>query len=207
MIKKLVRVTAIKTNFDEEFMSNKEESVAKGIEKYKGKGGFANPLALDENYNLIKGWTNYCVAVELGLKYVECEIGTLEEHEALNISRNLKPLPSGLTKDQRRKRMVYMNSHGRCAICGKRITLDDFTIDHIIPKGKQGADSLDNLQATCEECNRMKANMMPEDFYNKAIHVTAHRAERDELIAAELYKATWELFLRQMKRKMISLML
>lgn len=207
MIKKMVRIADIQTHFSDEFLANKDERVAKGIKKYMESGGFSHPIPLDPNYNLIDGWVNYCVAVELGLKRVECEIGTVEEYEAVKMSRNRKPLPSGLSKEQRRKRMVYLNSKGRCQICGKRLTLDDITIDHIIPRGKDGANGLDNLQASCKECNLMKANLMPEDFYLKTVQVATYRAERDELIAAELYRATWDLFVNQMKRKMLSLMM
>ena len=41
-----------------------------------------------------------------------------------------------------------------------------FNIDHIKPRAKGGANTLDNMQLTCETCNSKKA-----DKFNKWIHI------------------------------------
>ena len=45
-----------------------------------------------------------------------------------------------------------------CAHCG---TPSNLTIDHIIPLGKGGTNTQDNLQMLCYSCNTLKADMHP----------------------------------------------
>lgn len=41
----------------------------------------------------------------------------------------------------------------RCAICGKKLTDGEMTIDHIFPRLLGGSDDLDNLRIVCRRCN------------------------------------------------------
>lgn len=40
------------------------------------------------------------------------------------------------SKDTRK--LIYLNTSGRCELCGKKILLDDMTIDHINPLSRGG---------------------------------------------------------------------
>lgn len=68
------------------------------------------------------------------------------------------------------RRLVYEKSNHKCAICGKELQIDycnddDYaTIDHIIPLNKGGKNELDNYQATCQVCNKIKSDIMPDVF-------------------------------------------
>jgi 5-methylcytosine-specific restriction endonuclease McrA len=46
--------------------------------------------------------------------------------------------------------------HYICAYCGDKAT----TADHVIPRGKGGSDTLDNLVAACVRCNKLVAGRM-----------------------------------------------
>lgn len=59
---------------------------------------------------------------------------------------------------------VYENYNGKCAICGKPIKFDNFTIDHIIPLSRGGKNELSNFQSACEECNKLKGSRMDNEF-------------------------------------------
>lgn len=64
---------------------------------------------------------------------------------------------------------VLRRSNGRCAICGKPLSLDFSkdnyaTIDHIMPLSRGGKNELRNFQATCRKCNEIKTNILPEVF-------------------------------------------
>ncbi len=65
------------------------------------------------------------------------------------------------------RQMVYNKAEGRCQLCGKKITLDEMTLDHIVPLGMGGRDEEDNLQCSCRSCNEFKSNILPEEFENK----------------------------------------
>lgn len=65
------------------------------------------------------------------------------------------------------RKMIYDKADGRCALCGRRITLPEMTIDHIVPLDRNGNNGINNLQATCYACNQFKANILPEDFMER----------------------------------------
>lgn len=62
----------------------------------------------------------------------------------------------------------------RCAICGKRIrSLDDLSVDHIVPVSRGGKNIIENCQLTHAKCNNDKSDIMPELYdrlrrYNRA---------------------------------------
>lgn len=71
---------------------------------------------------------------------------------------------------KKKKVIVYENSRGLCGICGKPVSLNEMTIDHIFPKSKGGTNSLDNLQASHKECNSKKGSRIITtigDFLNR----------------------------------------
>lgn len=62
------------------------------------------------------------------------------------------------------KEKVYENGHGICAICGKPVELNNFTIDHIVPLSRGGSNEIKNLQIACHDCNELKSNRMDSEF-------------------------------------------
>jgi hypothetical protein len=56
-----------------------------------------------------------------------------------------KPIPSSV------KRAVL--AVGNCVLCA---SIENLTIDHIVPLSKGGSDNIENLQCLCSHCNRKK---------------------------------------------------
>jgi len=52
----------------------------------------------------------------------------------------------------------------QCVFCGKRMTADNSTMDHVVPKSKGGQDTPANLVMACLTCNQMKADRTPEEW-------------------------------------------
>lgn len=52
----------------------------------------------------------------------------------------------------------------RCAFCGKRLTKENSTIDHLIPQAKGGTNAPANLVLACQPCNNTKGNRTPEEW-------------------------------------------
>lgn len=73
---------------------------------------------------------------------------------------------------------IYNKSKGRCAICGKFIPYDSFTIDHIIPLAKGGTNAMDNLQVACSVCNLIKQDILPEDLMNKLTEIILYQMRK-----------------------------
>ena len=67
--------------------------------------------------------------------------------------------------------MVYNQADGCCQLCGKKLTYDEMTVDHITPLSMGGIDSLDNLQCTCRACNKFKDNILPDLFMEKVTDI------------------------------------
>jgi 5-methylcytosine-specific restriction endonuclease McrA len=45
-----------------------------------------------------------------------------------------------------------------CQMCGKELTKETVTIDHILPVSKGGTNTIENLQPLCRSCNGKKGN-------------------------------------------------
>ena len=79
-------------------------------------------------------------------------------------------------------RMLYTSLHGfgikvstetigrwientpNCVYCESDIITRDYSIDHIIPRSRNGSDTLDNIQLICRSCNMMKGNLLDSEF-------------------------------------------
>jgi 5-methylcytosine-specific restriction endonuclease McrA len=47
-----------------------------------------------------------------------------------------------------------------CRYCGAEYRLHDMTRDHVIPLGKGGKNSIENIVLACNQCNNKKADRM-----------------------------------------------
>ena len=64
-------------------------------------------------------------------------------------------------RGSRRRRQLYLLYEGRCFYCGKPLTLKNSTIDHWIPRSRGGANVISNMRLSCEPCNRVKDDDLP----------------------------------------------
>ena len=70
----------------------------------------------------------------------------------------------GLPKDIRYQ--IFERDKGICQICGKPLTIDKFTIDHIVPLQRGGLNKLSNYRCVCERCNKWKSDSLDEELIN-----------------------------------------
>lgn len=54
---------------------------------------------------------------------------------------------------------IFKRDQFECQYCG---TVDDLTLDHVIPRSKGGKSSWDNLVTACKGCNAKKGDDTPE---------------------------------------------
>lgn len=76
------------------------------------------------------------------------------------------------------RRRIYEVADGKCALCGKEIAFEEMTLDHIIPLGNGGTDSIDNLQCSCFACNQFKKNILPEEFQKRISEIFIYQMEK-----------------------------
>lgn len=56
------------------------------------------------------------------------------------------------------RKNIMKRDGNRCQYCG---TSSDLTIDHVLPKSRNGKDSWENLVTACNKCNHKKGNRTP----------------------------------------------
>jgi 5-methylcytosine-specific restriction endonuclease McrA len=62
------------------------------------------------------------------------------------------------------KQKVHAKYGGKCAYCGRKITVKEMQVDHFHAKIYGGNDDLDNLMPACRDCNNYKYNYSLEQF-------------------------------------------
>jgi len=51
---------------------------------------------------------------------------------------------------------IFFRDNFTCGYCGRKLKLNECTIDHIVPKSKGGKWTWENLVTACRDCNRKK---------------------------------------------------
>lgn len=74
------------------------------------------------------------------------------------------------------RELIYDTAKGKCALCGRKITYDKMTLDHIVPLAMNGADDVSNLQCTCEACNLL----LPDDFMERITEIFMYQMEKKQ---------------------------
>lgn len=62
---------------------------------------------------------------------------------------------------------MLKKSGNKCSHCGKKLSVDKMTVEHVVPLSKGGTNSDMNLVALCESCNKKKVSYVvdPNDYY------------------------------------------
>ena len=122
--------------------------------------------------------------------------GYLKNYEVEEFDKYNQTAKSTKEESKRRKfnskeRMaVYSKDKGRCQICGRFVSYNEYTIDHIIPLSKGGTNDMYNLQCTCKVCNLIKQDILPEDLMDKLTEIIMYQMTK------KFDKTVW----RKMKR-------
>lgn len=61
-------------------------------------------------------------------------------------------------KWKHRRKKIWESAKGICYLCNNPVSLQSFTIDHVVPKSKGGKSNLGNLKPTHSKCNGLKGN-------------------------------------------------
>jgi len=51
---------------------------------------------------------------------------------------------------------IWKRDGGRCQYCGRKVSVREFTVDHIIPRCKGGQSIWTNIVTACKKCNNKK---------------------------------------------------
>lgn len=62
------------------------------------------------------------------------------------------------------KETILQKTNGRCAYCGKKLSLGKMTKDHIKPLSRGGKNDLNNIVAACRSCNEKKGDCRMKEW-------------------------------------------
>ena len=84
---------------------------------------------------------------------------------------NVRAAKYGVTDRLGMADIDYMLSKcdGTCPYCGRKLV--DPHLDHIVPLNRGGANTRHNIQLTCPDCNRMKSDMLEEEFFRQITRI------------------------------------
>lgn len=73
---------------------------------------------------------------------------------------------------EEQEKKVHEKFEGRCAYCGREITLEEMQVDHVTSIRQGGTDDFKNLFPSCRWCNHYKRSMDLEGFrtYLETLH-------------------------------------
>jgi 5-methylcytosine-specific restriction endonuclease McrA len=61
------------------------------------------------------------------------------------------------------RRNLMLRDEHQCQYCGRRPSLRDLNLDHVLPRSRGGADSWENLVVSCRQCNLRKGRRTPDE--------------------------------------------
>lgn len=62
------------------------------------------------------------------------------------------------------RRNVYIRDAGHCMYCGKKVSLSNFTFDHVIPRCEGGETCWTNIVVSCMRCNSHKGRKSVKNY-------------------------------------------
>lgn len=85
-----------------------------------------------------------------------------------------RPVDKRRIYSKEEKEYILSKTDGRCAHCGKALTIKTMQKDHSIPWSKGGASDVENIVPLCKACNTAKADKIysPKDYFfhlNKSV--------------------------------------
>ncbi len=93
----------------------------------------------------------------------------LQQSETISRLKN----PDKLFYKIGKKQMLYNIQYGNCCYCGKNKSIDEMTVEHLIPKSCGGTRKIGNLSLSCKKCNNKRGN----NLYNtKTLDIIQSRA-------------------------------
>jgi hypothetical protein len=77
-----------------------------------------------------------------------------------------------------RRRQLYERDDWVCQYCGEKVTEDNVTLDHFIPRWKDGPNQKENLRTACLICNSIKSGKPYEEVAVKLLESIKERQRR-----------------------------
>lgn len=104
-------------------------------------------------------------------------------------------LPKQSVKFNRRN--IFARDNNQCQYCGKKFSLSDLSLDHVVPRTQGGKSTWENIVCACLDCNVRKGGRTPKEASMKLIRqpVKPKRSPMLNLKLSSKKYASWKTFL------------
>lgn len=104
-------------------------------------------------------------------------------------------VPAARVKFNRRN--IFARDENRCQYCGRRYPTTELSLDHVIPRSRDGASTWANVVVACTACNARKGGRTPEEAGMRLIRLPV-APKRSPLVSLKMQAAryaSWKTFL------------
>jgi hypothetical protein len=143
---------------------------------------------------VLKIYENTCIRSAGGWAQAIPSVIQIQNGRKIYIPKFTKNLPFN-------RKNLYLRDHGACQYCGKKVSINSMSFDHMIPRILGGKTTWDNIVLSCFKCNAKKGARHPDKYkwpirmpYAPQLSQAApiHIVNK---IAAEIIEKTWEDFI------------
>lgn len=67
------------------------------------------------------------------------------------------------------RRNIFARDNNSCQYCGKKFSTTELSLDHVVPRSRDGGNSWDNIVCCCMKCNVRKGGRTPPEAGMKLI--------------------------------------
>lgn len=95
------------------------------------------------------------------------------------------------------RRNIFARDNNRCQYCGKRFPTSELSLDHVVPRSREGETSWENIVCSCVKCNVRKGGRTPQEAGMHLIKQPV-KPKRSPLLAMKLGNPkyeSWKTFL------------
>ncbi len=89
------------------------------------------------------------------------------------------------------RRNIFARDGNRCQYCGKRFPTSELSLDHVIPRSRNGDTSWENIVCSCVKCNVRKGGRTPLEAHMKLVRAP-FKPKRSPLLTVKLGNPKYE---------------
>ena len=107
-------------------------------------------------------WNIYALLDETKIRELEKLIKTsIKQQLYLASKEKLRADACRFTGNKKIRKIILARNNHMCCLCG---SLENLTLDHIVPVSKGGMNNVSNLQTLCKSCNSKKSNKLWQEI-------------------------------------------
>lgn len=95
------------------------------------------------------------------------------------------------------RRNIFARDGNRCQYCGRRFPTSELSLDHVIPRSRNGDTTWENIVCSCVKCNVKKGGRTPQEAHMQLIRQPV-KPKRSPLLSIKLGNPkyeSWKTFL------------